>query len=210
VRVSISYRGARLDEKRLISRLYLELDLLIRNGQIKFYPLTEPVEIRPGVTVLRGIDPETTGAGDSTGDGPPARELAADAHGGQAIVTPAGERREVDADFVYLATGFEMDQSLYEALGIRTEDEERKPVHDRATMESNVPGVFVVGTSIGGNQRGYKVFITTSHEHCLRAGRELVRRVLAGETGRELVEIEDSWVGNLGTRDYPLSSKDVE
>ena len=171
--VAISYRGAELDRKRLISRLHLEIDLLIRNRRIDFYPSTEPAEIRPGVTVLRNLP-------------------------------PASGTREVEADFVYLATGFEMDQRLYEQIGVTVEGEERRPVVDPTTMESVVPGVYVVGTAVGGNQRGYKVFITTSHEHCTKAARALARRL-----GVDTV-VFDSWVGNHPDRDYPLSSADVE
>ncbi|MFW6289217.1 MAG: NAD(P)-binding domain-containing protein, partial [Spirochaetota bacterium] len=179
VRVAITYRGAALDEKRLISRLHLEIDLLIRNGQVDFYPLTAPVEFRRGRTVLRGVE--------------------------------SGESEEVDTDFVYLATGFEMDQSLYASLGVATEGEEKRPVHDPATMESNVRGVYIVGTSIGGNQRGYKVFITTSHVHCVRAARAIMTSISerTGES-RDATVVSDSWVGNHRSRDYPLSSKDVE
>ena len=259
-RVSISYRGTHLDEARLISRLQLELDLLVRTGQITFYPLTTVDEIRPGVTVLRGVDdareasPGNRGPGGANvpygpedaaraaaraiddgqdaaagsrqaieaessvaatdraagGPGPSPWDVASAAHAGKAVMTDPGSTREVNSDFVYLATGFEMDQSLYEAIGIETVDAEKKPVHDKRTMESNTPGVFVVGTSIGGNQRGYKVFITTSHVHCLRAGREISRRIISEDSSRDLAEIQDSWVGNLADRDYPLSSQDVE
>lgn len=193
VEVAVSYRGAILDEKRLISRLHLEIDLLIRNGRITFYPLSEPVEIAPGVTRLRGVP-----GGDNL------RNTAAEAHGGKAKLIPEGEDREIPADFVYLATGFEMDQSLYEGLGITFEGDERRPTHDPRTMESNVEGVYVIGTAIGGNQRGYKVFITTSHEHCTRAARAIGARV-----GRD-VAAPPQWVGNHPSRDYPLSSRDVE
>jgi bacillithiol disulfide reductase len=166
VKVAISYRGSRLDQKRLISRLHLEIDLLIRNRQIDFHPNTVPVEIRPGVTVL----------------------------------DQAAQRFDVPADFVYLATGFEMDQRLYEKLGIAVEGQEKRPVHDERTMESSVPGVYIAGTATGGNQRGYKVFITTSHIHCLR----IARGINPGAT------IEEGWVGNHQSREYPLSSADVE
>lgn len=199
VKVTISYRGTKLDEKRLISRLHLELDLLVRTGQIGFLPLSEVREIRPGVAVIAGREVD---------DG--ARREAESAHGGKARLLNEGELLEQPADFVYLATGFEMDRSLYEMAGIETRDEERKPVHDAGTMESNVPGLFVVGTSIGGNQRGYKVFITTSHEHCLRAGCEILKRAKVENPTRELAEVEPGWAGNLISRDYPLSSKDVE
>jgi thioredoxin reductase len=32
-------------------------------------------------------------------------------------------------------------------------------------MESNVPGVFVLGTAAGGTQNKFKHFIETSHAH---------------------------------------------
>lgn len=176
--VSISYRGAALDEKRLISRLFLEADLLIKNGQIRFYPTTVPARIEPGYTTLRATDlpqnnPHTGG---------PAKEF------------------QVASDFVYLATGFQMDESLYATLGVDLGGEERKPWCNPDTMETNVPGVYVVGTTTGGNQRRYAVFITTSHEHVLKA----VRSIAPDR------DIPDSWVGNYAERDYPLSSKDVE
>jgi thioredoxin reductase (NADPH) len=174
VNVSISYRGKGLDEKRLISRLHLEIDLLIRNGQITFYPESEVSRIEPGSVQLTPI------------------------------ANPEDENEQlphrVAADFVYLATGFEMDQTLYRAVGVSLEGEEQQPVHNPVTMESNIPGVYVIGTATGGNQRGYKVFITTSHEHCTRTARDIL----------PATEVRDEWVGNYASRDYPLSSKDVE
>ena len=194
VKVTLAYRGARLDEKRLISRLHLEIDLLVRNGQIEFHPLAEPVEFRPGGAVLRGVAATRTCADDARA-----------AHGGRARLIEPGVTVEIPTDFVYLAVGFQMDQSLYESLGIATEGPELRPTHDAATMESNVAGVYVVGTAVGGNQRGYKVFITTSHEHCTRAA-----RAICATTGGDASRVVDSWVGNHVDRDYPLSSKDVE
>lgn len=174
-RVTISYRGDSLDEQRLISRLWLDVDLLVRNGRITFYPRTEPVEIRMGATVLRRLDGSA----------------------GSDLLT-------VPADFVYLATGFTMDRTLYEQCGISMEGDERRPVVEPETMESDVPGVYVVGTAQGGDQRGYKVFITTSHEHCLKAARSIVASMHSAAV------VSEDWVGNLPSRDYPLSSGDVE
>ncbi|MDA3949582.1 MAG: NAD(P)-binding domain-containing protein [Spirochaeta sp.] len=177
--VTISYRGDALDEKRLISRLWLETDLLIKNGQIQFLPRTVPVAIGPGSVTLR-----RTGGG--TGGDSPADPF------------------DVAADFVYLATGFTMDRRLYEMCGISMEGTERQPHVDTATMESDAPGVYVVGTACGGDQHGYSVFITTSHEHCLKAARSIAADLAP------TASIEDGWVGNLPARDYPLSSGDVE
>jgi thioredoxin reductase len=142
-------------------------------------PRTVPVAIGPGSVTLR-----RTGGG--TGGDSPADPF------------------DVAADFVYLATGFTMDRRLYEMCGISMEGTERQPHVDTATMESDAPGVYVVGTACGGDQHGYSVFITTSHEHCLKAARSIAADLAP------TASIEDGWVGNLPARDYPLSSGDVE
>ena len=162
--VAISYRGAALEEKRLISRLHLEIDLLLRHGQIEFYGSTVPSRIEPGHVVLE----------------PGSRTVA--------------------TDFVYLATGFTMDEQLYDQLEIERSGPDRVPAFDPATMETPTAGVYVVGTATGGNQRHYRVFITTSHVHCLRAARSMFPDR----------PVRDGWVGNFRTRDYPLTGADVE
>ena len=162
-KVTLSYRGASLDESVTISRLFLEARLLIEKGQIEFLPETEPREFRPGETVMK--------------DG-----------------------RRIPTDFVYLATGFEMDYTLYDQLEVDRHGAEERPVFDEHTMETNTPGVYVIGTATGGNQKSFTVFITTSHVHCLR-----VAQALDGER-----TIDPGWVGNIAHRDYPLSSADIE
>jgi thioredoxin reductase (NADPH) len=52
-KVAISYRRQAIDENRVISRLHLEIDLLIKNGQIDFYPNTVPIAIEPGIIRLK-------------------------------------------------------------------------------------------------------------------------------------------------------------
>lgn len=77
--------------------------------------------------------------------------------------TPAGER-VVDADAVFPLIGYEPDFPLFERCGIRTEGPERKPVHDPATLESNVPGIYLAGALLGGTELG-KIFIENSRHH---------------------------------------------
>jgi thioredoxin reductase (NADPH) len=57
--------------------------------------------------------------------------------------------RELAADFVLLMTGYRQETPLFEMLGVELRGESREPWHDSATMETNVPGVFVAGTEIG-------------------------------------------------------------
>ena len=39
------------------------------------------------------------------------------------------------------------------------------PLYDEQTMETNVPGLYVAGTVVGGTQEKYRVFIENCHVH---------------------------------------------
>lgn len=54
------------------------------------------------------------------------------------------------------------------------------PRHDASTMETNVPGVFVAGTAVGGTQDKYRLFIENCHIH--------VGRIVAALTGQPAPE----------------------
>lgn len=58
-RVTLSYRGKKLDKNAVLSRLHLEISLLIQNGQIRFLPETEPTELAPGKATLRKLGGDT-------------------------------------------------------------------------------------------------------------------------------------------------------
>jgi thioredoxin reductase (NADPH) len=79
-----------------------------------------------------------------------------------------GERYEVEADFVLLMTGYEADMSLCKMAGVELTGSALIPAFDNQTMETNVPGVFVAGTAVGGTQERYRVFIENCHIHSAR------------------------------------------
>ncbi len=87
------------------------------------------------------------------------------------------KQHSIDTDFVLLLTGYEQDQSLFEQLGIQLVGDDRKPVFDLKTMETNTPGVYVAGTASAGSQQRTKVFIETSHIHVDRIVASLQNRV---------------------------------
>ena len=62
---------------------------------------------------------------------------------------PGGERR-LPADRVFLLTGFRPDFSLLESVGVTLDPETRRPAHHPDTLETNVPGVYVVGSLTAG------------------------------------------------------------
>lgn len=85
-----------------------------------------------------------------------------------------GER--VKADDVLMLTGYVQDRTLFDQLGVELTGEIERPVLDRTTMESSVPGVFIAGTACGGSQNRAKVFIENSHVHVDR-----ICRAIAGQ-----------------------------
>lgn len=87
--------------------------------------------------------------------------------------------REIPADFVLLMTGYRQDPRLFELLGVTLTGDERAPVHDPETMETNVPGVFIAGTAVAGTPpRKVSVIVETCHVH--------VPRIVAAITGRRV------------------------
>ncbi|HJT17323.1 MAG TPA: NAD(P)-binding domain-containing protein [Thermoanaerobaculia bacterium] len=85
----------------------------------------------------------------------------------------------VPADFVLLMTGYRQDPTLFEMLGVQLQGAERAPLHDPATMETNVPGVFIAGTAVAGTPpRKVSVIVETCHVH--------VPRIVAAITGRRV------------------------
>lgn len=81
-----------------------------------------------------------------------------------AVLDPGGRR--IDADSVLLLTGYEQDSSLFESAGVTLVGPQRRPRFNEATMETDVPGLYVAGTAAAGTQvSGTTAFIETSHIH---------------------------------------------
>jgi thioredoxin reductase (NADPH) len=81
--------------------------------------------------------------------------------------------------------------------GVELRGENRVPVFDVNTMETNIPGLYLAGTVAAGIQQRFTIFIENAHEH---AG-----KVTAAITGR--------WperLGNASGRNFPLSSDVIE
>ena len=79
-----------------------------------------------------------------------------------------GERFDMPADFVLALIGYEQDNTLFKLAGIELRGDCGAPVFDEQTMETNVPGLYVAGTAVGGTQDKYTVFIENCHVHVER------------------------------------------
>lgn len=75
-----------------------------------------------------------------------------------------GELTEMKNDFVLAMTGFRADHRLLRELGVEIDPTTGVPCHDPATMETNVPGVFLAGVVAAGNDAN-KIFIENGREH---------------------------------------------
>src|SRR5690606_1843035 len=54
------------------------------------------------------------------------------------------------ADRVFLLTGYRPDFGLLQRIGIELDPETGRPTHDPATLETNVPGVYLAGSLTAG------------------------------------------------------------
>ena len=83
-------------------------------------------------------------------------------------VRPAGEeggaREVLPADAAYVLIGYEPDVGMLTACGVEVDPESLKPAHDPATLESNVPGLYVAGTALAG-RRTDRIFIENTRDH---------------------------------------------
>jgi thioredoxin reductase (NADPH) len=168
--VSLSYRRDAFNPQVVKHWLLPDLLTQISHGNISFYPQTVPVEITSTSVVLSRLK-----------DGRSA--------GGKPI--------NVAADFVFLATGYRADTRLFERVGVNLVGPEQAPEFNPRTMETNLTGLYVAGTSAGGSQARYRVFIENSHEH--------VGRIVYAMTGK--------WPGRIGSipgRNYELPTEAIQ
>jgi len=168
--VALSYRHKTVSE-RVKDHLRPDLLAQIENGNITYYPETVPVEITPDHVVLQ----------------PTKNDLPT-----------SGEPIIHHADFVLLATGFRANMSLYHTAGVQLDGERGIPHHNPDTMETNVPGLFIAGTTAAGMlQDRYRLFIENTHEH--------VEKIVKAVTGR----VPDK-IGTIPARNYTLALKQIE
>ena len=75
-----------------------------------------------------------------------------------------GASTEIDNDWVVAMTGWRPDPVLLRSLGVGIDPESGIPNHDRGTMESDVPGIYIAGVLAAGNNAN-KIFIENGREH---------------------------------------------
>jgi thioredoxin reductase (NADPH) len=71
---------------------------------------------------------------------------------------------EIPNDFVFAMIGYQPDNTMLERAGARIEPESRAPIHDPATMETSVPGLYIAG-SIAAGKFNNRIFIENGRMH---------------------------------------------
>jgi thioredoxin reductase (NADPH) len=89
------------------------------------------------------------------------------------VETPTG-RETLPNDFVFAMTGYHPDFAFLERLGVRFEGQDRLPVCNPETLESNVPGIYLAGVIVAGS-RTSEIFIENGRFH----GRQIAASLTA-------------------------------
>lgn len=114
-------------------------------------------------TRVRRIDPGWVTVGPAAGDG--------------------GEDERLRGEHVYLMTGFAPDLALLRETGVAIDPATGIPAHDPATLETDVPGIYIVGVLVAGYDAN-QVFIENGRFHG--------ERIVAHLTGQRAPEREVS------------------
>jgi bacillithiol disulfide reductase len=96
------------------------------------------------------------------------------------VKTASGEEVKVENDFVFALTGYHPDVDLLRTAGVDVDPKTYRPASNPATLESNVPGLYLAGVVISGRNTN-EIFIENGRFH----GKQIiedVRRSLREET----------------------------
>ncbi len=100
------------------------------------------------------------------------------------VETPAG-RKTLPNDVVFALTGYHPDFDFIESLGVVCTGEDRSPVCNKETLESNVPGIYLAGVIVAG-ERTNEIFIENGRFHGRQIAAALVARFKTAVVERSL------------------------
>jgi thioredoxin reductase (NADPH) len=102
------------------------------------------------------------------------------------VVDTPGGREILRNDFVFAMTGYHPDFAFLERLGVRFEGEDRRPVCDPETLESNVPGIYLAGVIVAGS-RTNEIFIENGRFHGKQIAASLATKAKPEDEARSAV-----------------------
>jgi thioredoxin reductase (NADPH) len=181
--VTLSYRRDQLPETSIKYWLLPEIRSLMKAGRIKAHFGTIATKITPTHVTLARCDSQCATASPA-GEAVPDERSSTASPLGEAVAPEAGEAAfgaasrglEIEADDVLKLVGYEQDKRLLKRAGIQLVGEEQKPAFDEHTMETNIPGLYVAGTAVGGTQQKFRIFLENCHVHVPRILNHLLNR----------------------------------
>ncbi|MCL6602923.1 MAG: YpdA family putative bacillithiol disulfide reductase [Paenibacillus sp.] len=96
------------------------------------------------------------------------------------VTSNEGKTTILDNDFVLALTGFRPSRVLLSSAGVTMDDDMDKPAFHPATMESNIPGLYVAGV-IASGRNANEVFIETGRGHGKLIADHIVEKRLSRE-----------------------------
>jgi thioredoxin reductase (NADPH) len=99
------------------------------------------------------------------------------------LLTPQG-LVTLENDFVFALTGYHPDFDFLTAVGVQMEGEDRCPVCDPQSLESNIPGLYLAGVIVAG-MRTNEIFIENGRFH----GRQIAQDIEAKLAGRTSLRV---------------------
>lgn len=102
----------------------------------------------------------------------------------EVMVESNGTREVLEADAVFLLTGYHADTDLLQRAGVRVDPVTCGPEHNPETFETNVPGLFVAGTVVSGIHTG-QIFIENGRFHGEVVARQIRQRLAATAAHKE-------------------------
>jgi thioredoxin reductase (NADPH) len=91
------------------------------------------------------------------------------------LLTPAGQL-EIANDFVFALTGYHPDFDFLKSMGVQIGNQECRPICDPATLESNVPGIYLAGVIVAGS-RTSEIFIENGRFHGRQIAADLASKL---------------------------------
>jgi thioredoxin reductase (NADPH) len=87
-------------------------------------------------------------------------------------VDQLGTPHSIPAQQVFLLTGYHTSTEFFRQVGVQFDNETLRPTHNTETFETNVPGVYLAGSVVGGRMNA-EVFIENGRLH----GEAIVRAI---------------------------------
>ena len=101
------------------------------------------------------------------------------------LETPQGAKT-IRNDFVFALTGYRPDFEFLTSLGVQIEGKDLCPVCDPASLESNVPGLYLAGVIVAGS-RTNEIFIENGRFHGRQIAEDMAARMAEQPFGDEVL-----------------------